>query len=133
MGEEFRGPHGESLIVGGVRLRTKAEFATALARYRRLQGCSLAFLRAHDREDHTSGTVTAVRTPSAFRRLGPEVHAFRQLWTDHGKRWNRDTLYVIDPGQRSLTRLFFRAPVGKLPLSVELNATKAALHAWQNG
>ena len=127
IGEAFTGGLGESLILSGGRLRTKADFKIALTRFKALDRCDLLALRKLDREDHTPGTITFGRVPASISHLSSRVLAYRDIWTESGEKWNRDTIFVLDEAQRSWMHLFFRAPVGELPTSVEIRTTKAIL------
>ena len=125
--EIFEGPHGASAVYSAVRLRTQNEYATALTRYPALPRCELRELRTRIRETHYPATVSVGRIPRAVTRLSPRVRAYREIWTSRGQKWNRDEIFILDRAERSSTHLFFRSLVGKLPFSVELRATKAAL------
>jgi hypothetical protein len=128
-GEGFLGPRGESLQLTATRLDTPREFRVALGRYKVLDRCDLLALRKLVKEDHTPATITYGRIPASITRLSPAVLAYRDIWTESGQKWNRDTIIVLNRTQRSWTHLFFRFPPGRLPLSVEIRATKALLRA----
>jgi len=108
-------------------LRTQKDFATARARYRAEAPCDLAQLREGIRQSHTRATVSSGRIPDSITGLSPRVRAYREVWAARGKKWNRDTIFVFDPAKRTLASLFFKAPVGQLPVSLEVRATAAAL------
>jgi hypothetical protein len=127
--EFFSGPRGESLTYSSATLRTEKEFATAVVRQRALLRCDLALLRKDIRESHSTDTVSAGRIPDSIARLSPLVHAFREIYTSHGKRWDRDSITIFDGAKRITPELFFRAPAGELPVLVELRATAACLRA----
>jgi hypothetical protein len=131
---------GESLVrtdaylgFAAASVRTRKLFATARARYRALAGCDLAQLREQIRESHTSATVSVGRIPDSITQLSPKVRAFRQIWAAQGKTWDRDTIFIFDPAKRTMATLFFKAPAGELPVSLEVRATAAGLLAFHQG
>jgi hypothetical protein len=111
------------------RIRTQREFATTLFRYAALAQCELAEGRQQIRLIHAKATLSSGRIPDSITRLSPDVRAFRQVWASHGEKWNRDTIFILDRSNRAGATLFFNAPAGEIPVSVELRATTAALRA----
>ena len=116
------------LEFGAATLRPK-DFAAARARYRPQISCDLAGLRQDIRESHERATVSNGRIPAAITRLSPHVQAYREIWAQQGLRWDRDNIQIFDPARRTLATLFFKAPVGEIPVSLEVRATAAALNA----
>ncbi len=128
-GEDLRGGNGRSVFVSGVRLRTRAEFTTAIARSRLSQRCEDSYVRRQMIESGLSATVNPGKEPRSFKRLPADVFAFRDIWTNGGKRWDRDTLFVFAPRESGWMRLSFRFAAGTLDGSVEVRAVKAVLRA----
>jgi hypothetical protein len=77
---------------------------------------------------HQSATISTGRIPKAITELSTDVRAYRQVWAGDGEKWNRDTI-LFDPTKRATATLFFKAPVGEIPLSLEVRATRAALNS----
>jgi hypothetical protein len=130
-GTELHGPAGSSAFLSAAQLHTESSFAKAFARSHSQPSCDLALLRTNIRETHQEASVASARVPAAITRLSPEIHAFRQIWTEHGERWNRDSISVFDQKTRVIPNLFFVAREGALPLSVEVSAVKAVLRAMR--
>jgi hypothetical protein len=128
-GEFFLGPNGASLDFGGSRLRTPNEFHTAVVRRQAEPRCDLGELRRDIRESHSTATISTGRIPATISRLSPTVHAYRQIWTFHGEKWDRDSISIFDRAKRTDGEIFLRVPVHDFRMSVELAATKALLHA----
>jgi hypothetical protein len=127
---------GESLVqkrallgFAAASIRTPTEFATALSRYAAMPHCELALFRKQIRLSHESATISNGRMPKAITQLSTDVRAYRQVWAGEGERWNRDTILIFDPAKRTMATLFFKAPVGELPVSLEVRATAAALNS----
>jgi len=108
-------------------LHTQKDFAAARARYRQQIPCDLAELRQEIRESHMHATVSNAPIPNAIARLSPRVRGYREIWAQQRTKWNRDTIFVFDPARLTMATLFFKAPVGELPVSLEIRATAAAL------
>jgi hypothetical protein len=128
LSEEFSGPSGDSAILASVRLKTRAVYAQARAGEAKAERCDVSLDNRLDREARIPGTYSVGSAPKAFAELSPNVQAFRQIWTDGGQRWNRDSIFVFDSSVLGQTRLFFRVPVGT-PIAQEIRAVKAALAA----
>ena len=116
-------------MTSSVQLRTPHDFAGAVARFRSEPRCSLALSRTRIREHHLSASVVLARVPKAITRVSPEVHAFRKIWTEHGKRWILDTIFIFDRASREIPLMSYEVLAGKVPLSVEVRATEAALRS----
>jgi hypothetical protein len=126
---------GESLVwkraflgFAAASVRTQKEFAITLSRYAALAPCDLAELRQQIRLSHANATVTSGRIPNSITRLSPDIRAFRQVWSADGEKWNRDTISILDRANHAAATLFFKAPSGEIPVSIEARATAAAIH-----
>jgi hypothetical protein len=123
------GPDGEYVNYTSVTLETPQVYATALARFSAQPRCDLRLRRTLIREYHSTSTVSLSPIPDSITRLSPRVRAFRVLFTSNGKKRNLDTIHVLNRARRTFTRLFFAAPLERLPVGVEVRAVVAILRA----
>jgi len=121
------GPSGSSVDVSSVRLRTQHVFDHALIRFRAEPPCTLAQLRTRIGRLSLSASVALAPVPRAITDLSPEVRAFRYIWTEHGKRFIDDSIFIFDPATLEVPNLSFDVLAGTVPLAVEVRAVKAAL------
>ena len=128
--EFFLGPHGASLDYANGGIRTPKEFHASLVRIQTEPRCDLALLRTQIRESHSTATVSTGQIPKSITRLSPDVHAFRQIWTFKGEKWDRDSIAILDRASRTHTEIFVRSPSDHSSVSLEIRATKAALQAF---
>lgn len=123
------GPHGEYVSYSRVILHTRQEISAAIARYRAMPHCEIQMRRTSIREHHDGNAVALRPIPAAVARISARVRAFRVLFTSHETRLNLDTTVIFDRARRIMTVLFFSAPVGQLPPSLEAHAIAAAVQA----
>ena len=121
--ETFLGPNGKTFFYTAATLRTRHEFAVALARSAGSSQCDLKLRRHVMREHHSTTTTSLHPLPVSISHLSNRVRGFREIVGDE----RYDSIYVFDPAKRTVTRLFFDAPLGLLPLSKESAVTQATL------
>jgi hypothetical protein len=127
LGRALLGPRREHVVYAAVTLKTERDLASSLTRYQASERCELSQLRAHARETHSDATYSRATVPPRITSLSPQVRAFRELYTTRGERWNRDSIFVFDSAARTIFHLYFAAPVGRLPVAVEVRAVSALL------